>query len=111
MRYRGTINIDLSNLVGDQSNQYTRLSLALRESGWLHVETSAYIRDTQNIADLWDGIALVAKQTSAAGLTISALTFHIQGSDDFARNVDITSTQSPANALRDIRALDFPGAQ
>ena len=105
MNYRGIINIDFT---GGDGNQQTRLGLALCLDGWTHVETSAFIRETTNIDDLWRGIALVAKQAATVGV-VSALTFHIQSSQDFAQNVSLKSTQSPQNALDEINAKPFPG--
>lgn len=111
MKYRGIINFDLTNTKGftsKQKNARTELSLALVESGWLHVETSAYTRDTDDVSELWDGAFLVAKQTHAHKLPMSAFTFHIQSSADFTSSISSTSTLSPTNALATIRALPFP---
>jgi hypothetical protein len=105
MLYRGTINLDFTNADG---NQHVRLSLALREVGWTHVETSAFICESEDIDDLWEGVGLVARQAAEVG-EVSAFTFHIQGAAiDFDTNVNLTSTQSPMNAVRDIKARDFP---
>lgn len=105
MLYRGTIIIDFT---GPDANAYTRLALALRESGWRHVETSSFVRDTNHIHDLWDGIGIVARFAWKVG-TLSALTFTIQGTKtDFATNVSLKSTQSPATALDEIRSMPFP---
>ena len=111
MKYRGTINFDLTDtksLTTLQKNERTALTLALIESGWLHVETSAFTRDTDNINDLWEGAYLVAKQTHANSLLLSAFTFHIQSSKDFTTSIASSSTQSAANALARIRAHPFP---
>ena len=105
MNYRGTINIDFT---GPDANAYTRLCLALRETGWIHVETSAFTRDTTDIDDLWEGIGLVARQAADIA-PVSALTFHIQAAEvDFENNRNLTSTQGPQNAVRDIKAKRFP---
>lgn len=103
--YRGTLNLDFT---GADGNQQVRLALALRHAGWLHVETSALVRETTDINDLWHGIGLVAKHAASVGI-VSALTFHIQSSDDFGANVSLVTTQSPANALAEIQAKPFPG--
>ena len=111
MKYRGIINFDLTGTSGftaAQKNARTALTLALVESGWLHIETSAYTRDTDNVSDLWEGAALVAKQTNAYSLPLSAFTFHIQSSNDFTASIASTSTLNPSNALANIRALPFP---
>ena len=104
MKYRAIVNLDFTNQV---TNEYTRLKLALVHSKWLFVETSAFIIETDNLAEVWRGIELVAKQCAAAG-DLSALTFHIQGADGFATSLNITTDLSPANALRDILAKEFP---
>lgn len=108
MIYRGTINLDLSNVTVALQNARTELTLALVQSGWLHVETSAFIRDTTNINDLWQGAALVAKQTSDAPLQVSAFTFHIQGAASLTNSIPSSSTLSPSNALTRINALPYP---
>jgi hypothetical protein len=104
MMFRGTINLDYTDA---DANEHTRLRVALREDGWTQVETSAYVRETTNINDLWRGIALVAKQSAAIGI-LSAMTFHIQASTDFAVNVPITSTLNPQNALQMVLAKPYP---
>jgi hypothetical protein len=83
MRYRGTLNVDFTNSDG---NQYNRLKAALVAADWLHVETSAYVIENPNLALIWRGIEIVAKQAAATG-QLSALTFHVQGSDDFGISI------------------------
>lgn len=104
MRYRGVINFDFTN---SKENEQQKLVIALRHSGWLHVETSAFVRESENINNIWEGISLVAKQASRIGI-LSALTFHIQASNDFTQNVQYASTRNPANALNEISELPFP---
>lgn len=105
MQYRGTINIDFTC---PDNNQHTRLSLALREAGWKHIETSAFVRNSDDIDDLWEGVGIVARQAASVG-DMSAFTFHIQGASvDFERNVSLSSTQSGPNALREIKGRQFP---
>lgn len=105
MRYRGIINFDFTEA---DPNQHSRLSLALRETGWTHVETSAFVCDTDDIADLWEGFGLVARQADRVGI-MSALTFHIQlAENDFTTNVSLETTQSSSNALDEIADLPFP---
>ena len=104
MVYRGIINLDYT---GSDNNEYTRLRLALRADGWIQVETSAYIRDSPNINDLWRGIDLVARQSASIGV-LSALTFHIQASEDFSQNTNITTSLNPQNALAAVKAKPFP---
>jgi hypothetical protein len=78
--YRASINIDFTK---HKSNQYSKLVVALIDNGWLWVETSALIMDTTDLAKIWRGVELVAKQCEKAG-QLSAFTFHIQGSDNFS---------------------------
>jgi hypothetical protein len=109
MKYRGIINFDVTGkLTVKQKNERVALGLALVESGWLHIETSAFTRETDKVNDLWDGAILVAKLTNSARLTLSAFTFHIQSSQDFSTSIPSASTQSPANALARIRSISFP---
>ena len=105
MIYRGIINIDFTS---PDANAQTRLSLALREIGWLHVETSAFVRDTGNLDDIWEGIGIIARQAAKVGC-LSALTFHIQGAESrFDQSVSLTSTQSASNAVSEIKGRKFP---
>lgn len=105
MIYRGIINFDFTDADG---NQQTRLSLALREVGWIHVETSAFFRESTSLDDIWEGIGLVARQAAVVG-SLSALTFHVQAASiDFQSSVPLKSTQSPANAVSDIKSRPFP---
>ena len=103
-RYRGIINVDFTN---SRPNEYTLLRVALRHDGWTQVETSAYIRDADDINDLWRGFGLVARQSAAIGI-LSALTFHIQGSLDFSTNTEMRVGRNPEIALNTIRNKPFP---
>ncbi|RIZ70547.1 MAG: hypothetical protein D0528_01270 [Methylococcales bacterium] len=104
--YRGTINYDFTNSNGNESN---RLGLALIAAGWLRVETTAFIKESNSINDIWRGISIVAKQAANVGL-LSALTYHIQSSNDFTSSVPYASTvtYNPTNTLNSIESLDFP---
>jgi hypothetical protein len=104
MKYRAILNFDYTNVT---PNEFSRLKLALVEADWFHVETSAFTIETSNLGEIWQGIELVAKQSSSAG-ELSALTFHIQGSDDFSKSVPIVSGIKPANAFDGIKAKLFP---
>lgn len=104
MKYRAILNFDYTHVA---PNDFSRLKLALVHAGWLHVETSAFIIETNNLGEIWQGIELVAKQSSSVG-ELSALTFHIQGSDDFSKSVPIASGLNPANAFNVIKEKPFP---
>jgi hypothetical protein len=79
IKYRAIINIDYSNRKG---NAYQKLVAALIQSGWKYVETSAFIKEADTLPPIWKGIELVAKQSASIGF-LSALTYHIQGSENF----------------------------
>lgn len=102
--YRATINLDFT---GGNTNELSRLTCALEHANWIHVETSAFVRESVDIADMWRGIELVSKQANAIEI-LSAFTFHIQYSNDFTRSIPNTSTYNHQNAFDTIRALPFP---
>jgi hypothetical protein len=106
MKYRGTLNYDFT---GRANNNATRLKLALIETGWLQVETTAFVIETDDLNRVWRGVELVAKQASSIA-DLSALTYHIQASQDFSQSLPLASTitLNPANALRDIMSKPFP---
>jgi hypothetical protein len=104
MKYRGIINIDFTE---PDSNEYTRLNLALRQSDWLHVETSAFVIETDNLAKVWRGVELVSKQAASIG-QLSAFTFHIHGSDDFTTSKKSNSTLNQENALVEVLKKTLP---
>ena len=79
LKYRASLNLDFTK---QKSYQYQKLIAALIDTGWKYVETSALIIEHDDLAPIWQGIELVAKQSSSAGL-LSALTFHIQGAQRF----------------------------
>lgn len=60
--YRGAINLDYT---GQNTNEYQRLVAALIQLGWIYVETSALIIETDNLSLVWQGVELVAKQTAS----------------------------------------------
>src|SRR6185312_4087811 len=74
--YRGTINVDHA-AAGGRSHHAERLKNALVQAGWNWVERSAYAIETSDLAQIWQGIDLVARQSSSIG-QLSTLTFHIQ---------------------------------
>ena len=101
--YRGILNIDFTGMNG---NEAERLKNALIQSGWSWVETSAYIVESNNINVVWRGIDLVARQSSFIG-QLSALTFHIQSSDNFAGGTPGTAAFH-TQAINNILARPFP---
>lgn len=105
MKYRATLNYDFSGK--QDANSAARLKVALLYFGWVHVETSAFILDTTDITLAWRGIELAAKQASSIG-ALSAITFHIQASKDFSKNVGKKSKLNEHNAVEDILVKSFP---
>ena len=105
MQYRAILNYDFTSIT--DPNDHMRLKLALTEAGWLHVETSAFTIETSQISEVWLGIELVAKQASSIG-ELSALTYHIQASQDFSQSLPAGTTLNPSNALEDIKHKPFP---
>jgi hypothetical protein len=94
-RYRAVLNLDYA---GATTNEYQYLISALIQDGWTYVETSALTLDTEDRNDIWRGISLVMKQdASLPGM--SALTLHIQGSDNFDRGIDYPYAEKHPNAL------------
>ena len=105
MDYRAIRNVDFTEL---NSNEYTRLKLALVETGWVSVETSAFSIETDCLPAIWRGIELVARQAESAG-KLSALTFHVQGAiDGFEKSLKYISDTTPKNALAAILSKPMP---
>lgn len=108
-RYRGIINFDYTGLKGTHVNAQAALKRALMDLGWELVETSAFAIETEDLASIWAGIGLVAKQDAticAGGAALSALTFHIQGISD---HVSFAAYGSHPNALATISERPLPG--
>ena len=103
--YRGTINVDHTSGKG-HSHHAERLKNALVQAGWKWVETSAYVIETVNLAEVWRGIDLVARQSSSIG-QLSALTFHIQSSTNFSGSAPNTSAHH-TQAMSNIMSKPFP---
>jgi hypothetical protein len=103
LNYRAALNLDYT---AQQSNEYQKLIAALRQAGWTYVETSALVVETDDLAVIWRGIELVAKQSASAG-TLSALTLHVQGSNNFG-GVPYNGAANHPNALQDIQQKPYP---
>ena len=101
--YRASLNIDFTN---QQNNEYQKLVHALVQAGWSYVETSALIIESTELGRIWRGIELVAKQCSDAG-DLSALTFHIQGSNNFS-GVPYAGARNFPHAEDEILAKPYP---
>lgn len=102
--YRATIHVNFINI---DNNKLIRLNLCLREAGWIHVERSSFILETSDINEIWRGIGYVARYSHKVG-ELNSLTFHVQSSEDFSRNVNLTSDQRGEIALEEISNLPFP---
>jgi len=101
--YRASINLDFTK---QDTGAYQALIRALIQAGWVYVETSALVVETDDIGKVWRGVELVAKGSQNAG-ELSAFTFHIQSSKDFA-GVPYKGAATRANALTDILQRPFP---
>jgi hypothetical protein len=101
-KYRAIVNIDFTS---PRANEYQRLIAALMQLGWKYLETSAlsYEGDLPNVLVAME---LISKQCQAGG-TLSALTFHVQGSTDL-RGKPYPQARSFPYALRDIRNKPLP---
>ncbi len=102
--YRAVLNVDFDTPMN--SNEYERLKNALIQAGWSFVETSAFTIEEDDLLRIWVGIGLLARQASSIS-PLSALTFHIQGSDDFNGSMP-ASAPNHANALDQLLAKPFP---
>lgn len=102
--YRGVLNIDYTD---QNPNDYQKLVAALQAAGWMYVETSAFAIETPDLGQVWRGIELVAKQDSTAG-TLSALTYHIQSSENFEDGKQYAATANHPNALEEVLRKEFP---
>jgi hypothetical protein len=101
-KYRAIINIDFTN---PKQNEYQRLVAALLQIGWKYLETSALAFEGE-LANVLVAMELLSKQCETAG-TLSALTFHIQGSTNL-NGKPYRQSKSYPNALRDIRTKPLP---
>lgn len=102
--YRGSLNVDFTGL---NPNHYQKLVTALLQAGWLYVETSAFVIESPDVANIWRGIEVVAKQAADAG-QLSVLTFHVQSAAGFAASLPYPAQANHPNALAQIRAKPFP---
>jgi hypothetical protein len=97
MVYRASLNLDYTS---QSPNDYQKLIAALLQTGWTYVETSALIIETTDLAKVWRGVRLIAKQNASAGV-LSALTLHVQGSKSFA-GVPYNGAKNHPTAIQDI---------
>lgn len=102
-KYRASINIDFTS---PDAREYQRLIAALIKAGWVYVETSALILETDDLGLAWRGIELIVKQCEAAG-ELSALTFHVQGAASFGGK-EYKAALNFADPVRDILDLPWP---
>jgi len=102
--YRAVINIDFE--IKD-NNQYERLKNALIQADWYWVRTSAYIIETQDLRKIWRGIDLVARQAAEIG-ELSAVTFNVQGAEDFSKSQTPNTAAYHVQALANVLQKPFP---
>lgn len=74
-KYRAVVNIDFSYA---KQNEYQRLLAAMMQMGWKYLETSA-LSFEGDLPNILVAMELINKHCQSIG-TLSALTFHIQGS-------------------------------
>ena len=91
------MNIDFTY---PKQNEYQRLIAAMMQVGWKYVETSA-LSCEGDLPNILVAMELINKQCQAVG-TLSALTFHIQGSTDH-KGKEYPQAKSYKYALRKIR--------
>jgi hypothetical protein len=103
MIYRGTITIDFT---GPNGNEYNKLSVALTQAGWIRIETSLFIIESEELPVVWVGVELVAKQAASIGV-LSALTFHVQGSVHWGGQAIAAAPNHP-NAMGEILQKPLP---
>lgn len=106
--YRAILSLDFTGAVGNEQN---KLTAALRASNWLHVETSLFVIETADLAEIWRGIELVARQSSSItgpGGALSALSFQVVSSPGFSTNRTFTAGANHPNSVADILARPFP---
>jgi hypothetical protein len=103
-KYRATMHV---NFLKIDRNKLTRLYLALREAGWINVETGSFILETTDVNEIWRGIGYLARYSKSVG-ELNSIIFHVQSSDDFSRNTKLKSDQTGKNALEEISKLPFP---
>ena len=101
-RYRAIINIDFTN---PKQNEYQRLVAALMQIGWKYLETSALSFEGA-LPNVLVAMELISKQCQTAG-TLSALTFHIQGSTNFNGKPYPQAKSFPCG-LNEIRRKQLP---
>jgi hypothetical protein len=103
-QYRASINLDYTN---SASNEYQYLVSALIQAGWKYVETSSLVLDTEDLNAVWRGISLVMKQDSSIS-GLSSLTFHVQGSNDFANGLAYPYAHGHPGALASVEGKPYP---
>ena len=102
--YRASLTLDYS---AGCTNEYQYLISALIQSGWTYVETSSLVLETENRAEIWQGIQLVMKQDSSLS-PLSAVTLHIVGSNDIEQGIAYPYAETHPNALDNVRNKPLP---
>ena len=104
MNYRAVLTIDFTN---QQTNQYQKLVAALLQNDWKYLETSALAIETTDLRRIWAAFDLIPRQAADAGL-LSALSIHVQGSDNFTSGIPYVAAGNHPHATSDIKAKQFP---
>jgi len=107
MKYRAHIYIDFSgNTWGKRNRRSQQLIAALIQAGWKLMATRSFVIETNELAEVFRGIELVAKQSGSLG-PISFCNFQIQGISD-PKGLEYTAAKSQPNALREISSKPYP---
>jgi len=101
-KYRAILNIDFTH---QKTVQYQKLVAALMQSGWVYLETTAFLLEGE-LPQVLQTFELIAKQCQSCG-ELSALTLQIQGSNDF-RGRRYRAKRFHPHALQEIKAKPFP---
>lgn len=114
MPYRGQLIVDFT---GAATYPYQQMQAALTNLGWTYVETSAFVYDQPSgvsdaaaLVSIWQGIATLARATSAIGGVLSAVTYTIQFVDPAKiSQTAFGSSKNPLVAYTAISVVPFPG--
>jgi len=102
MKYRGLITIDYTH---SNDNQYQKLLAALIQTGWVYLETSALLIES-DLPTILHSLELITRQCQDGGV-LSALTIQVQGSKDFA-GISYRGAKNHPHAVRDILTKPLP---
>ena len=107
MKYRAHIYIDFAgNTSGKRNRRSQQLNAALIQAGWTFMATRSFVLESDELAEIFRGLELVAKQSGSLG-PISFCNFEIEGIFD-PNGLEYTAAKSCPNALQEISSKPFP---